>query len=107
MARHNSPLTLSQPQLVNVGDEVLIFYNDKASRSLLLELMRSERERMDEASKLRYHMELVNLLSNCTEGKNASTEIQCHSLLPLDDIVAVVQNRDCIPEVSGRGRGGG
>ena len=86
--------------MVNVGDEVLIFYNDKASRAELLGLMRSERERMDEASKLRYHMELVNLLSNCTEGKNASTEIQCHSLLPLDDIVAIVQDRDCIPEVS-------
>lgn len=33
-------------------------------------------------------------------GKNVNTEIKCHSLLPLDDIVAVVSHPDCIPEVS-------
>jgi len=33
-------------------------------------------------------------------GKNVNTEIKCHSLLPLDDIVAVVSHPDCIPEVN-------
>lgn len=33
-------------------------------------------------------------------GKNVNTEIKCHSLLPLDDIVAMVSHPDCIPEVS-------
>jgi len=32
-------------------------------------------------------------------GKNVYTEIKCHSLLPLDDIVAMVSHQDCIPEV--------
>lgn len=32
-------------------------------------------------------------------GKNVYTEIKCHSLLPLDDIVAMVSQEDCIPEV--------
>lgn len=32
-------------------------------------------------------------------GKNVYTEIKCHSLLPLDDIVAVVSHPDCTPEV--------
>lgn len=32
-------------------------------------------------------------------GKNVNTEIKCHSLLPLDDIVAMVSHQDCIPEV--------
>lgn len=32
-------------------------------------------------------------------GKNVNTEIKCHSLLPLDDIVAMVSHPDCIPEV--------
>lgn len=41
----------------------------------------------------------MKLLACCTEGKNASTEIKCHSLLPLDDIVAMVEHKDCIPEV--------
>lgn len=48
----------------------------------------------------RYHVELVKLLAYCTMGKNVYTEIKCHSLLPLDDIVAMVSHPDCIPEVN-------
>lgn len=55
---------------------------------------------MDESSPLKYHVELVKLLACCTMGKNVNTEIKCHSLLPLDDIVAMVSHPDCIPEVS-------
>lgn len=47
----------------------------------------------------RYHVELVKLLACCTMGKNVYTEIKCHSLLPLDDIVTMVCHQDCIPEV--------
>lgn len=47
----------------------------------------------------RYHIELVKLLACCTMGKNVYTEIKCHSLLPLDDIVVMVSHPDCIPEV--------
>lgn len=47
----------------------------------------------------RYHIELVKLLAYCTMGKNVYTEIKCHSLLPLDDIVAMVSHPDCISEV--------
>lgn len=32
-------------------------------------------------------------------GKNVYTEIKCHSLLPLDDIVSMVIHQDCTPEV--------
>lgn len=32
-------------------------------------------------------------------GKNVNTEIKCHSLLPLDDITAMVCHPDCLPEV--------
>ena len=35
----------------------------------------------------------------CTMGKNVCTEIKCHSLLPLDDIVKMVVHKDTIPEV--------
>ena len=41
----------------------------------------------------------MKLLACCTEGKNASTEIHCQSLLPLDDIVNMVEHMECIPEV--------
>ena len=46
-------------ELVNAGEEVLIFYNDKASFNHFLEMMRSERNRMDDSSPLCYHIELV------------------------------------------------
>nr|CAD7258718.1 unnamed protein product [Timema shepardi] len=86
-------------ELVNSGEDVLVFYNDKASFNIFVEMMRSERHRMDESSALRYHVELVKLLACCTMGKNVYTEIKCHSLLPLDDIVSMVSHKDCIPEV--------
>lgn len=49
---------------------------------------------------IRYHIQLVKLLTCCTMGKNVYTEIKCHSLLPLDDIVSMITHPDCIPEVS-------
>ncbi|XP_012277978.1 inositol 1,4,5-trisphosphate receptor isoform X3 [Orussus abietinus] len=86
-------------ELVQAGEDVLVFYNDRASFYQFVEMMKSERHRMDESSPLRYHVELVKLLACCTMGKNVNTEIKCHSLLPLDDIVAMVTHPDCIPEV--------
>ncbi|XP_030748640.1 inositol 1,4,5-trisphosphate receptor isoform X3 [Sitophilus oryzae] len=86
-------------ELINAGEDVLVFYNDKASFNHFIEMMRSERHCMDEGSPLKYHVELVKLLACCTMGKNVYTEIKCHSLLPLDDIVAMVTHPDCIPEV--------
>ncbi|XP_077386404.1 inositol 1,4,5-trisphosphate-gated calcium channel ITPR1 isoform X7 [Festucalex cinctus] len=86
-------------ELVNSGEDVLVFYNDRASFQTLIQMMLSERDRMDENSPLMYHIHLVELLAVCTEGKNVYTEIKCNSLLPLDDIVRVVTHEDCIPEV--------
>ncbi|XP_011361472.1 inositol 1,4,5-trisphosphate receptor type 2 [Pteropus vampyrus] len=86
-------------ELINGGEDVLIFYNDRASFPILLQMMCSERDRGDESGPLAYHITLVELLAACTEGKNVYTEIKCNSLLPLDDIVRVVTHDDCIPEV--------
>ncbi|KAJ8411304.1 hypothetical protein AAFF_G00173100 [Aldrovandia affinis] len=86
-------------ELVSGGEDVLVFYNDRASFPLLLQMMSSERERADVNGPLAYHNTLVELLAACTEGKNVYTELKCNSLLPLDDIVKVVTHDDCIPEV--------
>jgi len=86
-------------QLLTVGDEVLVFFNDAGPFQQFVELMRSERDRHDDDSLLQYHTSLVDLLAFCTEGKNVYTEIKCHSLLPLDDIVKVVTHPDCIAQV--------
>ncbi len=85
-------------QLANAGDDVLMFYNDQAFNTLL-HLMRSEQG--DTTGDLSYHLNLILLLTLCTEGKNVATEIRCHSLLPLDEIVRVVCHHECIPEVRG------
>jgi inositol 1,4,5-triphosphate receptor type 1 len=53
---------LVMQELVNAGEDVLIFYNDKASFNHFLEMMRSERNRMDGSSPLCYHIELVSLV---------------------------------------------
>ena len=47
----------------------------------------------------RYHIGLVNLLADLTEGKNVFTEIKCHSLINLDDVVRMVTHPDTIYEV--------
>uniref|UniRef100_A0A671XBQ4 Inositol 1,4,5-trisphosphate receptor n=1 Tax=Sparus aurata TaxID=8175 RepID=A0A671XBQ4_SPAAU len=86
-------------ELVNGGEDVLVFYNDRSSFPVLLQMMGSERERTDEDGALAYHNTLVELLAACTEGKNVYTELKCNSLLPLDDIVKVVTDVHCIPEV--------
>ncbi|GAB1291128.1 Inositol 1,4,5-trisphosphate receptor type 1 [Apodemus speciosus] len=46
----------SPVQLVNSGEDVLVFYNDRASFQTLIQMMRSERDRMDENSPLMYHI---------------------------------------------------
>ena len=61
---------------------------------------------MGDMGDLAYHLSLVELLTMCTEGKNVATEIKCHSMLPLDEIVRAIIHTDCIPEVGGGGRGG-
>ena len=42
-------------------------------------------------SPLLYHIELVRLLSMCTGGRNNFTELKCHNLMSLDDIVGLLQ----------------
>lgn len=79
---------------------MVVFYNDKASFAVMLELMAAAREGVEEHSPLRYHISLVELLAACAEGKNVYTEIKCTSLLPLEDVVRVVTHEDCITEVT-------
>uniref|UniRef100_A0A3P8WR32 Inositol 1,4,5-trisphosphate receptor n=1 Tax=Cynoglossus semilaevis TaxID=244447 RepID=A0A3P8WR32_CYNSE len=86
-------------ELTNAGEDVVVFYNDKASFNVMLELMAESREGVAENSPLRYHISLVELLAACAEGKNVYTEIKCTSLLPLEDVVRVVTHEDCITEV--------
>nr|DBA33817.1 TPA: hypothetical protein GDO54_001448 [Pyxicephalus adspersus] len=86
-------------ELTNAGDDVVVFYNDKASFASMLELMAAAREGVEDNSPLMYHISLVDLLAACAEGKNVYTEIKCTSLLPLEDVVRVVTHEDCITEV--------
>ncbi|XP_012890471.1 PREDICTED: inositol 1,4,5-trisphosphate receptor type 3 isoform X3 [Dipodomys ordii] len=86
-------------ELTNAGEDVVVFYNDKASLAHLLDMMKAARDGVEEHSPLMYHISLVDLLAACAEGKNVYTEIKCTSLLPLEDVVTVVTHEDCITEV--------
>ncbi|XP_028652407.1 inositol 1,4,5-trisphosphate receptor type 3 [Erpetoichthys calabaricus] len=86
-------------ELTNAGEEVVVFYNDKASFSNMLKMMEEARDGIKDNSPLKYHITLVELLAACAEGKNVYTEIKCTSLLPLVDVVRVVTHEDCITEV--------
>ncbi|KAL6082378.1 hypothetical protein STEG23_021533, partial [Scotinomys teguina] len=86
-------------ELTNAGDDVVVFYNDKASLAHLLDMMKAARDGVEDHSPLMYHISLVDLLAACAEGKNVYTEIKCTSLLPLEDVVSVVTHEDCITEV--------
>ncbi|XP_051964558.1 inositol 1,4,5-trisphosphate receptor type 3-like isoform X4 [Xyrauchen texanus] len=86
-------------ELTSAGDDVVMFYNDKASFATMVDLMTQSREGVQENSPLRYHISLVELLAACAEGKNVYTEIKCTSLLPLEDMVRVITHEDCITEV--------
>lgn len=87
-------------ELVNAGEDVLIFYNDKISFNYFIDLMKQYKNgNLTDDSQLRYHIELVKLLACCTMGKNVYTEIKCNSLLALDDIVAMICHPDCLHDV--------
>ncbi|CAH2060564.1 unnamed protein product, partial [Iphiclides podalirius] len=90
---------LVMQEMVNAGEDVLVFYNDKVSFNYFIQMMRQYKQTNEMPEALRYHIQLVKLLTCCTLGKNVYTEIKCHSLLPLDDIVAMITHPDCIPEV--------
>ncbi|XP_045539677.1 inositol 1,4,5-trisphosphate receptor [Papilio machaon] len=90
---------LVMQEMVNAGEDVLVFYNDKVSFNYFIQMMRQYKQTNEMPEALRYHIQLVKLLTCCTLGKNVYTEIKCHSLLPLDDIVATITHPDCIPEV--------
>ncbi|XP_037951904.1 inositol 1,4,5-trisphosphate receptor [Teleopsis dalmanni] len=86
-------------ELINAGEDVLVFYNDKTSFNQFVVMMQNYPTPLPDDSPLRYHVELVKLLACCTMGKNVYTEIKCNNLLSLDDIVTIICNPGCISEV--------
>ncbi|ESN99826.1 hypothetical protein HELRODRAFT_123029, partial [Helobdella robusta] len=80
---HRKAQDMIMTGLMDSSEEVLHFYTDSSSIQSLVENMKSQIGPLDPRSSLAYHVDLVNLLACCTEGKNVFTEIRCHSLLSL------------------------
>lgn len=86
--------------MINAGEDVLVFYNDKSSFNQFTTMMQKKAAgKLADDGPLKYHIELVKLLACCTMGKNVYTEIKCNSLLTLDDIIAMISHTDCLPEI--------
>lgn len=88
----------SSLQLFDTGGDVLLFYNER-TMGTLVKAMSQPGAVTDPASDTCYHINLICLLAMCTEGKNDTTEIKCHCLLPLYDVVCIITHKACIPEV--------
>lgn len=86
-------------ELINVGDDVVVFYNDKVLLVYLLDMMKVVCDGVEDYSFFMYYIFLVDLLVVCVEGKNVYIEIKCIFLLLLEDVVFVVMYEDCIIEV--------
>ncbi|OQV23241.1 Inositol 1,4,5-trisphosphate receptor type 1 [Hypsibius exemplaris] len=87
-------------ELLNSSDsEVLLYIIDRNGVDALISQM------VDVAalngvpypdSLLLYHVEVIRLLSMCTGGKNNFTELKCHNLMSLEDIVSLIQHKQCL-----------
>lgn len=87
-------------ELINAGEDVLVFYNDKSSFNQFITMMQQKAAgTLSDDGPLKYHVELVKLLACCTMGKNVYTEIKCNSLLTLEDIIAMISHPDCLPDI--------
>lgn len=78
---------------------MLLFYNERTMGTLVKAMSTKPHAVEDPASDMSYHINLICLLAMCTEGKNDTTEIKCHCLLPLHDVVCIITHDTCIPEV--------
>ena len=85
-------------QLFETGGDVLLLYGER-KLSDLVKLMNVAGAAQDLTGDLAYHIGLIRLLGFCTEGKNDATEIKCHCILPLPDVIGVITHPKCIPEV--------
>ncbi|PAV80527.1 hypothetical protein WR25_22907 [Diploscapter pachys] len=86
-------------EICSASDEVRQLYVDNASFEQLEQMMASAPPYLDSTHPLKYHVELVRLLSLCTRGKNGSTELKCASEIPMEHIVRVVTSPKCLIEV--------
>uniref|UniRef100_A0AC34QF85 Inositol 1,4,5-trisphosphate receptor n=1 Tax=Panagrolaimus sp. JU765 TaxID=591449 RepID=A0AC34QF85_9BILA len=87
-------------EISKASDEVRQFYVDSASCEQLVEMMRTATESSFEPSHpLKYHIELVRLMAMCTRGKNGTAELKCASFMPMDHIVRVIRNENCLVEI--------
>ncbi len=88
-------------QLVNSGEDVLVFLYDRSSFQTLGpdDAFGAWPDGWKQPPRVPHPP--GGAAGHLHGGQNVYTEIKCNSLLPLDDIVRVVTHKDCIPEVSG------
>ncbi len=88
-----------------MNSDIMNFTSDKTHIDDLILMMQKSHSSLHEDphseanNQINFQINLIQLLSNCTAGKNTFTEIKCHSILTLEDIEKVVLNKNCLIEV--------
>lgn len=84
------------------GDKPSLYVNKESweehAKSLMAQYSPDE-PNTPESEPLRYHVELVNLLCKCAQGKNRAAEERCQQELPKQAIIDGMKDPDTIPFV--------
>ncbi|XP_055338282.1 inositol 1,4,5-trisphosphate receptor type 1-like [Paramacrobiotus metropolitanus] len=93
-------------EILNCSDnEVMGYLTDRNGMENLIAAMvavddaDNSGKNLPEDSPILFHVELIRLLSMCTSGQNSVTEIKCHGLITLEDIIRLVQHEKCLTVV--------
>ena len=85
--------------LESAEEGVITLFDDAASFQTLIKLMVAHSHESKEQKELVYHVNLVELLAICTEGRNLDTEIRCQSILSLETVALVITHDESPPEM--------
>lgn len=93
--RKNQDVVLNA--LAMADHNVLQLYNDDVSFQSLIKIMHSS-EPADEGE-LAFHVNMIHLLAECSEGRNAFAQIKCQGMLTLEDVVRTIIHPSTVVEV--------
>ncbi|KAL9643554.1 hypothetical protein ABK040_010167 [Willaertia magna] len=85
--------------LLDRKKDVIVLFNDEEGIKERDRRIKNREHETQPDGILRYHIELLSLLSECADGRNQVAEIKLQSLLSMDDVLNQLLNPNTIPEL--------